>query len=135
AVRAERENQLAVDRGRRARAGILRTFVRADIADARAPQFLPVVDVEALDVFVLHTLVADQVNTVANDGGSRVAAANIDRLPQQLGAIGRPFLQKTSLMRDAISVRPTPLRPISGRQRRTENQETENGKRESREHA
>ena len=67
-----------------------------------------------LNEFVLHPLVGEHIQTVADNRGGGIAGANAGDLPQQPGTFLRPFLERAGFLGNTISRRAAPLRPVLG---------------------
>src|SRR5581483_10259084 len=102
--------QRSVHRRRRASRRVRRLLLRGpDAAEARRPELLAILHVERLDELVLAALVAQHEEARADDGGRRVARADLLELPEQLRALLRPLFEQTRLLRDPVSLRAAPL--------------------------
>src|SRR5439155_2337389 len=113
AIGAERIKRVAHHRRRGSRGGVIRILLGiSDLADGRGPDPAAVFRRKRLNEFILQSLVAQHINSVADDGGSRIAVADVLLLPKQLRAFLGPLLEQTGLLRDAVAVWPAPLSPV-----------------------
>ena len=108
---------VAFDRGSGAGHGIGRLLVRvADVAQARGPDGLAVLDRKGVDELVLHAAIAHYIEAAAHHRGRAVALADIGELPEQLRALFGPLREQAGFLRDPVALRAAKLRPIPGPQ-------------------
>src|SRR5438552_8397592 len=82
-------------------------------AGGRLPKLLPGARVEGHHVFLASTLPL-RVELSLSDRESRKPLAESAGFPNLLGAVRRPGAEESGFRRDAVSLRPAPLRPVGG---------------------
>ena len=108
------QENVALHRRRGASAGILRPSVAAGFAETLGPNLLAVLYVARLHEFVVGALVAQEIEAVADNGGSGETEIDVGDLPELLRSFFRPLFEQAGFLRNAVALRPTPLRPIGG---------------------
>src|ERR1051326_1925861 len=89
-------------------------FLFESRSKARNPKLFAILFGQSPDDFVAAAI-AHAENLATGDGRSAVAATEPFYFPGERRAILGPLLQQARLFRDAIAIRPLPLRPIIGR--------------------